>query len=42
MSDWTRPDVGCPTNSPCITVTNIVGFFVHGPFGRPSARTDIF
>ncbi len=31
--DWTRPDVGCPTNSPCITVTNIVGMFVHGSFG---------
>jgi hypothetical protein len=29
--DWTA--VGCPTNSPCITVTNIVGFFVHGPAG---------
>ena len=33
--DWTRPDVGCPTNSPCITVTNIVGFFVHCVDGRP-------
>ena len=32
-NDWTQPGVGCPTNSPCITVTNIVGFFVHGAFG---------
>jgi hypothetical protein len=31
--DWTRGDVGCPTNDPCITVTNIVGFFVHGQAG---------
>ena len=41
--DWTRADVGCPTNSPCITVTNIVGFFVHWA-GRPCVRrrTAIF
>jgi Putative Flp pilus-assembly TadE/G-like len=25
--------VGCPTNSPCVTVTNIVGFFIHGAAG---------
>jgi putative Flp pilus-assembly TadE/G-like protein len=25
--------VGCPSNSPCITVTNITGFFVHGAEG---------
>ena len=31
--DWTQAAVGCPTNSPCITVTNIVGFFIHGPAG---------
>jgi hypothetical protein len=30
-NNWTQPDVGCPTNHPCVTVTNIVGFFVHGP-----------
>jgi Flp pilus assembly protein TadG len=24
---------GCPSSIPCITVTNIVGFFVHGPAG---------
>jgi hypothetical protein len=29
-NDWTQANVGCPTNNPCITVTNIVGFFVHG------------
>ena len=28
-NNWTQPDVGCPTNEPCIRVTNIVGFFVH-------------
>ena len=28
-NDWTQPDVGCPTNHPCIRVTNIIGFFVH-------------
>lgn len=28
-NDWTQPLVGCPTNNPCITVTNIVGFFIH-------------
>ena len=33
--DWTRADVGCPTNSPCITVTNIVGFFIHCVAARP-------
>ena len=32
-NDWTQAGVGCPTNSPCITVSNIVGFFVHGSFG---------
>jgi hypothetical protein len=32
-NDWLQPAVGCPTNNPCITVTNIVGFFVHGPYG---------
>lgn len=35
-NDWTQPDVGCPTNEPCIRVTNIIGFFVHritGAFG---------
>jgi hypothetical protein len=31
-NNWTQPEVGCPTNAPCITVTNIIGFFVHGPF----------
>ena len=30
-NNWTQAEVGCPTASPCITVTNIVGFFVHGP-----------
>jgi Putative Flp pilus-assembly TadE/G-like len=28
--DWVQSAVGCPTNNPCITVTNIVGFFIHG------------
>ncbi len=28
-NNWTQPDVGCPTNHPCIRVTNIIGFFVH-------------
>jgi hypothetical protein len=28
-NNWTQPDVGCPTNEPCIRVTNIVGFFIH-------------
>ncbi len=28
--NWLDPAVGCPTNNPCITVTNIVGFFIHG------------
>jgi hypothetical protein len=34
-NDWTRADVGCPTNHPCVTVSNIVGFFIHriGPGG---------
>jgi hypothetical protein len=32
---WTHPDVGCPTNSPCITVTNIAGFFIHCVSSRP-------
>jgi hypothetical protein len=31
LNDWVA--VGCPTISPCITVTNIVGFFIHGAFG---------
>jgi hypothetical protein len=35
--DWTQPGVDCPTNEPCVTVTNILGFFVHritgGGFG---------
>ena len=28
-NNWTQPDVGCPTNQPCIRVTNIIGFFIH-------------
>lgn len=28
-NDWTQPAVGCPTNHPCVTVSNIVGFFIH-------------
>jgi Flp pilus assembly protein TadG len=32
---WTQPDVGCPTNSPCVTISNIVGFFVHCVPSRP-------
>ena len=32
-NNWTQAGVGCPTNEPCITVRNIVGFFVHGAFG---------
>jgi hypothetical protein len=32
-ANWTN--VGCPTNSPCITVTNIIGFFVHCVASRP-------
>ena len=32
-NNWTQTAVGCSTNSPCITVTNIVGFFVHGSYG---------
>lgn len=28
-ADWTQPAVGCPTNEPCVTVTNIIGFFIH-------------
>ena len=28
-NNWTQPDVGCPTNHPCIRVTNIIGFFIH-------------
>jgi hypothetical protein len=31
-NNWTQAGVGCPTNSPCVTVRNIVGFFVHGAF----------
>ena len=37
--DWTRADVGCPTNSPCITVTNIAGFFIHCVSSRPCDGT---
>jgi hypothetical protein len=33
-NNWTQAGVGCPTNNPCITVTNIIGFFVHGPQAR--------
>jgi hypothetical protein len=32
-SNWTQAGVGCPSNNPCITVTNIIGFFIHGSFG---------
>lgn len=37
--NWTDPRVGCPTNQPCIRISNIVGYFVHRitpvpPFGR--------
>jgi Flp pilus assembly protein TadG len=39
--NWTHPDVGCPTNSPCVTVTNIVGFFVHGVAGSYSPHGHI-
>ncbi len=28
--DWVQADVGCPTNAPCLTITNVLGFFVHG------------
>ena len=31
--NWTDPRVGCPTNQPCVTIANIVGFFVHGTAG---------
>jgi Flp pilus assembly protein TadG len=31
--DWTS--VGCSTNAPCITVSNIVGYFIHCVSGRP-------
>ena len=30
---WDTPDVGCPSNSPCVTVRNIVGLFMHGISG---------
>jgi Flp pilus assembly protein TadG len=30
---WTN--VGCPTNNPCVTVSNIVGLFIHCAPGRP-------
>jgi Flp pilus assembly protein TadG len=36
-NNWTQPNVGCPTNNPCVTVANIIGLFVHrvtpGGFG---------
>ena len=41
-SNWTQAAVGCPTNSPCITVTNIVGYFVHGAGRSLTGRTAIF
>jgi hypothetical protein len=28
-NNWTQVAVGCPTNEPCVRVTNIIGFFVH-------------
>jgi Putative Flp pilus-assembly TadE/G-like len=28
-NNWMQADVGCPTNHPCIRVTNIIGFFIH-------------
>jgi Putative Flp pilus-assembly TadE/G-like len=28
-NNWTQPEVGCPTNHPCIRVTNIIGLFLH-------------
>jgi hypothetical protein len=28
-NDWQQPEVGCQTPAPCITVTNILGFFLH-------------
>jgi hypothetical protein len=31
--NWTS--VGCPTNNPCVTVSNIIGYFVHCVTGRP-------
>jgi hypothetical protein len=31
--NWTG--VGCPTNAPCVTVANIIGYFVHCVSGRP-------
>jgi hypothetical protein len=27
---WTDPEVGCPNSRPCVTVSNIVGLFLHG------------
>jgi hypothetical protein len=27
--NWTQAEVGCATNDPCITITNIIGFFIH-------------
>jgi Flp pilus assembly protein TadG len=27
--EWSRAEVGCPTNAPCVTISNIVGFFIH-------------
>jgi hypothetical protein len=32
---WTQPGVDCPTNNPCVTISNIVGFFIHCAPGRP-------
>jgi Putative Flp pilus-assembly TadE/G-like len=34
---WTS--VGCPTNNPCVTVSNIVGLFIHCVPGRPCLGT---
>lgn len=38
-NNWTQQGVGCPTNEPCVRISNIVGYFVHRitdvpPFGR--------
>jgi Putative Flp pilus-assembly TadE/G-like len=34
--------VGCPTDNPCITVTNIVGFFIHDPVASVPTRHGHF
>jgi Flp pilus assembly protein TadG len=39
--NWTQAGVGCPTNDPCVRVSNIVGFFVHGEFGSYAAHGHI-